>query len=139
MTSATLIPQNRTVLTTVLSTTGSTTTGSTTTGSTVTLEPVARESAPCEPPTGNLTGKSAPLMQTVPQKPNLQSVKSAPVKSAPVKSDSVKSAPVALPIAAAKLPYPADQCIELLHLQAEAEALLQQLQSIKEQRLATAS
>jgi hypothetical protein len=134
MTSATLIPQNRTVLTTVLSTTGSTTTGST-----VTLEPVARESAPCEPPTGNLTGKSAPLMQTVPQKPNLQSVKSAPVKSAPVKSDSVKSAPVALPIAAAKLPYPADQCIELLHLQAEAEALLQQLQSIKEQRLATAS
>jgi hypothetical protein len=137
MTSATLIPQNRTVLTTVLSTTGVSTTGLSTTGSTVTLEPVARESAPCEPPTGNSagnpTGRSAPLMQVISQKPSLQSVKSAPVKSAPV-----KSAPVALPIAAAKLPYPADQCIELLHLQAETEALLQHLQSIKEQRSATA-
>jgi hypothetical protein len=35
------------------------------------------------------------------------------------------------------LPYQASHQVELLHLQAETEALLQQLQTLKQQRLAT--
>jgi hypothetical protein len=37
----------------------------------------------------------------------------------------------------AKLPYQASHQVELLHLQAETEALLQQLQTLKEQRSVT--
>jgi hypothetical protein len=35
----------------------------------------------------------------------------------------------------AKLPYQVDHQVELLHLRAEVEALLQQLQNLKQQRL----
>jgi hypothetical protein len=34
-----------------------------------------------------------------------------------------------------KLPYQVDHQVELLHLRAEVEALLQQLQTLKQQRL----
>jgi hypothetical protein len=98
MTSATLISQNRTLLTKV---------------STVTLELVARDSVPCESP----TREPAPLGRVV----------------------TLAASPAALAIQSAKLPYQADQCLELLNLQAETEALLQQLQSLKEQRLAMES
>lgn len=38
-----------------------------------------------------------------------------------------------------KFPYQVDHQVKFLHLQAEVELLLQQLQSLKQQRLATAS
>lgn len=38
-----------------------------------------------------------------------------------------------------KSPYQADQQVKFLHLQAEVESLLQQLKTLKQQRLATAS
>lgn len=38
-----------------------------------------------------------------------------------------------------KLPYQVDQQVELLHLQADVEALLQQLQALKQRKLVTAS
>jgi hypothetical protein len=38
----------------------------------------------------------------------------------------------------AKLPYQASHQVELLHLQAETEALIQQLQTLKQQRVSLA-
>ncbi len=47
-------------------------------------------------------------------------------------SDSTSSVAV---LENVKLPYQVDHQVELLHLRAEVEALLQQLQTLKQQRL----
>jgi hypothetical protein len=49
-------------------------------------------------------------------------------------STSSSSSSVAV-LESVKLPYQVDHQVELLHLRAEVEALLQQLQSLKQQRL----
>lgn len=64
----------------------------------------------------------------------------APVQASPIGQDtsSVKSAgsnESAGKVKSGKLPYQASHQVELLHLQAEIDALLQQLQSLKQQRI----
>ncbi|MDX2213584.1 MAG: hypothetical protein SFY66_09865 [Oculatellaceae cyanobacterium bins.114] len=49
-----------------------------------------------------------------------------------VSSPSVRSAAL---LGDVKLPYQVDHQVELLHLRAEAEALLQELQTLKQRRL----
>ncbi|NJO43069.1 MAG: hypothetical protein HC769_22610 [Cyanobacteria bacterium CRU_2_1] len=51
-------------------------------------------------------------------------------------SSNVSKEPVCL-TKPANLPYQANHQVELLHLQAEIEALLQQLKTLKQQRLAS--
>lgn len=53
---------------------------------------------------------------------------------APTKDSTLKS-PVCLAAKPMKLPYQENHKEELLHLQADIEALLQQLQTLKQQRL----
>jgi len=49
-------------------------------------------------------------------------------------SSSVRSSSVARKVESAKCPYRADQQVKFLHLQAEVESLLLQLQTLKQQR-----
>jgi hypothetical protein len=55
-----------------------------------------------------------------------------------IASTSSSSSSVAV-LEGVKLPYQVDHQVELLHLRAEVEALLQQLQSVKQQRLVSTS
>lgn len=68
----------------------------------------------------------------------------APVQTSPTgqEANSVKSAGssnLAGAVKPSKLPYQASHQVELLHLQAEIDALFQQLQTLKQQRLSASS
>ena len=53
----------------------------------------------------------------------------------PGETTQISGSSASVAVQARKLPYQESHQVELLHLQAEIEALLQQLQSLKQQRL----
>ncbi|HEY9625232.1 MAG TPA: hypothetical protein V6C78_33225 [Crinalium sp.] len=53
----------------------------------------------------------------------------------PIRSTASDSTSTVAVLENVKLPYQVDHQVELLHLRAEVEALLQQLQTLKQQRL----
>ncbi len=76
-----------------------------------------------------LISKSLPSLSNVPNlasQPNPMSTAATAIR--PSSNAELSSAP------ACKLPYQATHQVELLHLQAETEALFQQLQVLKQQR-----
>lgn len=77
------------------------------------------------------------MTNTVLDLPRVQSVDGQSSESCRTASSSSSSNSSTDSLQPAKLPYQASHQVELLHLQAETEALLQQLQTLKQQRLAT--
>lgn len=53
----------------------------------------------------------------------------------PIEAAQASQPPASVAVEPRKLPYRANHQVELLHLQAETEALLQRLQTLKQQRL----
>lgn len=88
----------------------------------------------------NIVSELATVQTNLKEQESTSSVSTNSVSANSVSTNSVKSAESNQPegtVKPSKLPYQDNHKVELLHLQAEIDALLQQLTNLKQQRLST--